>query len=171
MAHMPDETDPPRRFYGFKPRDFERANPNPRPSPEPSAPADAVPPVPQIDASKPIEVRALTVAAMTPGPVLRTGERAVSGNDVHAMLRENFERERRAGRFKLAENPKRRSRRTRDYWLIVAATHLVLAPLMVQGFHQRAVVSGATLFVYSLSGIVFVCVSATWIMFFVMDDY
>lgn len=167
---MADDPDPPRKYYELKPRAFERVNPAPH-APSPSTGAEAVQPAPPIDTSKPIEVRALTTAAMTPGPVLRTGERAVSENDVRAMLRENFERERRAGRFALAEKPKRRSRRTRDYWLVVAMAHLVFAPLVVQGYHNRAMVNGATLFVYSVAAIALIWASATWIMFFVMDDY
>ncbi len=40
LARVPDDTDPPRKNYGFKPKEFERVNaPRPEPGEKPEAPA------------------------------------------------------------------------------------------------------------------------------------
>jgi len=160
---MPDETDPPRKVYGFKPREFETAN-------EPRQPAsDAAPPTRDpgiVPASAgPIDVRELTRQATGQGPALSTTGPVNRANEVHAMLQDNLARANAAGLNELAPKPKRRSRRTRDYWLLMTLGNLALAIL---GITQR---DNPFILVGSLAGIGFLSALISWIMWHVMDDY
>ncbi len=58
----------------------------------------------------------------------------------------------------------RRSRRKRDYWLVMLLGNAALAALMVA-------VPSPAMFVYALSGMVLLSVGLTWVMWFVMSDY
>jgi hypothetical protein len=168
---MADDVDPPRKFYGFKPREFDPVNKpvsspeNPPPLPSPPA---LLSPIASAEnpASPRVDLRDIIRDAQTSGPVLGRSERAAD-NDVHAILRDNLARANAAGLNELAPKPRRPSRRKRDYWLLIGTVD----PLLVF-FAISALRSGnAVLFVYSMAGIGFFTAAVTWVMWFVMDDY
>jgi hypothetical protein len=169
---MADDSDPPRKFYGLKPTQFERVNRVPGadvPPPNASAdlssvgPASAVPPASAPGA--PIDVRALVRQAQTGGPLLRGSQAAGPRNDVHAILRENLDRAEAAGLNAVAPPPRRKSRRRRDYFLLIVPLNVFLAFVAFGPF------ANPMTFVYGLAGMVLVTAGLTWIMFGVMDDY
>ncbi|MEY2881729.1 MAG: hypothetical protein RLZZ15_4109 [Verrucomicrobiota bacterium] len=156
---MPDAPEPPRKTYGFKPREFDRAN-----APRPEGPADFVPPTPDpgvapAPVDQRIDVRALIrTGAALDGPL---GTNAVKNrpNEVHAVLRDNLAHDQAAGHFDLAPKPRRPSRRKRDYWLVTALVNAAL----VAAFFLNPIYAGA--------GIILFNVGFTWVVWFVMDDY
>lgn len=165
---MPDEVDPPRKFYGLKPKEFERVNPN-RPGDaapvfHPATPAAGTP-TPSPD--QPIDIHALHQQAAVPGPILNAGSKTPDLNDVHAVLRENLARENAAGLNKLSDLPPRKSRRARDYWLLMIVCNLTLGLLAANGLRT----GNAVLFVYCMAGIGLLSAALTWVMWFVMDNY
>jgi predicted phage tail protein len=85
--------------------------------------------------------------------------------DVHQMLRDNLARENAAGMNVVKPVPPRRSRRKRDFWLMIVLGNLTIAALvLVTGGNLGAVLLGS-------AGIVGLSASLTWVMWFVMDDY
>ena len=60
--------------------------------------------------------------------------------------------------------PKRRSRRKRDYWLLLISVNAFFAYFAVTG-------GSVVTLVYSGAGIIFFTLGLTWVMWFVMDDY
>ncbi|HVU34715.1 MAG TPA: hypothetical protein VHE61_14880 [Opitutaceae bacterium] len=159
---MPDAPEPPRQFYGFKPREFERAN-APRPD-APSAPAQTPPPE---DPSARIDIHELHRQAGTPGPVLSPGTKPVAENEVHAILRDNAASEKAAGLHEVAPLPPRRSRRKRDYAVVMLAANGLLAILATYAFRTSNVI----MFVSSIAGIGMISAAITWVMWFIVDDY
>jgi hypothetical protein len=155
---MQDEPQPPRKTYGFKPREFERANPA-RPEP----PSDATPPTrdPGIAPadSGTIDVNDLIRAGVGSGPQLGANAAPNRSNDVHAMLRDNLARADAAGLNDVTLPPKRISKRTRDYFLMLIGGNVVLAG----GFFLQPIFAGA--------GVVLYNTGLAWIMWFVMDAY
>lgn len=162
---MSDDSDPPRKYYDFKPREFERENPSPRS--EPSPPEVRCPPASPADPSRPIDVHELHRQAAVPGPVLSRKRPGGGPNDVQTILRENLARENAAGLNKLPYRPPRKSRRRRDYWMLMIATWVVFGYLAVTALAS----SNAILFVYSVAAIGLISAATTWVMWFVMDDY
>lgn len=160
---MSDEIDPPRKFYALKPTEFERLNaPAPAPaetSAEERAPAPAAPPPSRID------VREIARAATAGTPLLGVNAPANRSNDVHAMLRENLARADAAGLNDLAPRPKRASRRTRDYLLLLIPVDAFFA-WWAFGPHANAMT-----FIYGIAGLAMFTAGLTWVMWFVMDDY
>src|SRR5436309_729369 len=113
---MAADEDPPRKFYGLKPKEFDRVN-------EPAAPAPVAPePTPSNPASASptgrIDVRDLTRSAAKNMPLLSGNIAANRPNEVHAVLRDNVARADAAGLNELAPKAARVSRRRRDYWLL-----------------------------------------------------
>jgi hypothetical protein len=160
---MPDESDPPRKTYAFKPREFETAN-EPRPNaPPPITPARDPGIIPATDA--PIDVRELARQASITGPVLSSGGPVNRANEVHAMLQHNHARADAAGLNELAPKPKRLSRRKRDYWLLMTLGNLALAVFAIT---QRA---NPFFLVCGVAGMGFLSIAISWIMWHVMDDY
>jgi|SRR5688572_15648850 len=154
---MPDE-DPPRQFYQLKPREFETVN---RPSP-PLAPAESgTPPSP----TGRIDVRDIFKQASTPGPVLPTTRAAAQKNEVHAILEDNLARANAAGLNALSPKPKRRSRRRRDYLMVMIPLNAFF------GFVAFGPFSNVMLMAYGVAGIILSTLGLGWIMFGVMDDY
>ena len=171
---MADDADPPRKVYGFKPKEFERVN-EPATTSDVHQPAEIIGPnakPPRADPGR-IDVRELfqQAAAATPGPVLDPQRAAPAGatrngeNDVQAMLRENRARAEAAGLHQVAPPPPRRSRRKRDYWLLVLTCNGFFA------FWAFGPWSNPVTFVYSLAGMGLTTAALTWVMWFVMDDY
>ncbi len=83
---------------------------------------------------------------------------------VPEMLLENRIAEERSGWGRIRHWRRRKSRRTRDFILLVGGTDLLVIILM------RAM-PGVVTMVYGLSALVLVTVCFGWIMFFVVDDY
>lgn len=159
---MADDPEPPRQYYGFKEREFERAN-APRPAPSPTSGQ----PVREIDPNAPIDVRELHRQASVPGPVLSPEAKPVGENEVHAILRENAAVEQAAGLNNLAPLPPRRSHRKRDYALLMIAGNGFFAILATFGLRTSNVI----LFVSSIAAIGLISAAVTWVIWFLMDDY
>jgi hypothetical protein len=163
LAGVPDESDPPRKFYGLKPKEFERVNEAPAAAAGPDLRAD-----PGITAAKggPIDVRELARQATGNKPLLDgTNQAANRDNDVHVVLRENLARANAAGLNTLTPKKKRPSRRRRDYWLVLMPVNAFFA------FCAFGPYANPTTFVYGLGGMAFFSAGFTWVMFAVMDDY
>jgi hypothetical protein len=146
---MADESDPPRKFYALKPREFEVVN-QPKSTPSPD--------------SAPTDVQGHLRAANAHG-ILHVTPKSSETSDVHAMLRDNLERENAAGLNDVTLPPKKRSRRKRDYWLMLLPVNAFFA--------WRAFGPGASVvtLVYGIGGMAFFTAALTWVMWFVLDDY
>lgn len=158
---MSADPEPPRKTYQLKPRDFERVNAVPA---DPTAPP-ASPATPANGPTDRIDVQDLYRQAATPGPALGHQKPASAPNEVHALLRENLARANAAGANDLAAQPRRRSRRLRDYLIAMFAVNAFLA---YWAFGPYA--NGVT-FVYGLAGMVFFSCGFSWVMWAVVDDY
>ncbi|PTX95576.1 hypothetical protein [Opitutus sp. ER46] len=166
---MPDDADPPRKYYDFKPTEFSRENPPAEPSgatATPHPPAGAPAPGGALDPSRPVDVRELFRQAETPGPILNAG-RASAPNEVHGILADSVAREQAAGLHTVPEKPRRPSRRKRDYWVLMIGGNALFSFLAWHGLRSGNVV----LFVSSMAAIGLISASLTWVMWFVMDDY
>ncbi|WP_414664747.1 hypothetical protein [Horticoccus sp. 23ND18S-11] len=146
---MRDEPDPPRKFYQLKPKEFEAVNP-----PSNLPPAD----------STPTTVRGHLRAA-NDGPLPPRPLPAPTENEVHALLRENHARADAAGLNEVQPVAPRRSRRKRDYWVLLLPINAFF------GFMAFGPYRSAMTFTYGLSGMVIFTLGLTWVMWFVMDDY
>jgi hypothetical protein len=155
---MSDELDPPRKFYALKPRTFERAN---ELRPQLSLPGK--PPDPP--ENQRIDVRDHYERAKTPGPVLTLGQKVGLQNDVHVILQDNLVHANAGGLNNLAPKRKRRSRRTRDYFVVVIPLDAFFA--YVAFGHYSNVMTMA----YGVAGIIISTIGLGWVMFGVMDDY
>ena len=160
---MPDApSDPPRKFYDFKDREFERANPPRPPASDSTAPQERT-----VDPEKPVDVRELHRIAATPGPVLNPRGKIKRENEVHGILRDNLARENAAGLNHLSPKPPKKSRRRRDYFLLMALNLLVFGSLAVMALRVRNMI----LFIYSIAALGMITAAGTWVIWFVMDDY
>ena len=155
---MADEQDPPRKFYQLKPKEFELLNDPPSAFAPQARKAD-----PAVE-GRPIDVREIYQQANTAGPVLQKSRPPIA-NDVHAILADNLARANAAGLNTLAPKPKRRSRRTRDYFLVMIPLNAFL------GFAAVGPYANAVTFVYGLAGMILFSIALTWVMFFIVDDY
>lgn len=121
---MPDESDPPRKFYGFKSSEnFERANE------ATGAPSDGPTDVQGFIKSAAADPRALGVNAPANRPT-----------DVHAMLQHNLKRDQAAGLYKvsLAPDP-RRIKRVRNFWIALTIVDLPLGVFAWKIGHEMAI--------------------------------
>ena len=144
-----ESDEPPRKNYGFKDREFKRDN----------APAAAVPPAPTAKELAMISTRRAPVA-----PKSVTGPKPGDPNDVYAVLQENRAVEKNLGVGDV-QIRKVRSRRKRDYWLLVVPCNLLVGYITWQGRANPFVL------VLGIAGIVLVTLGLTWIMFHIMEDY
>ena len=168
---MPDEPDPPRKFYGFKPREFETAN-TPRPSPPP--PTSAPRPDPGIvrvsDAR--IEVRDLSRLAATGQPLLSAPPAPVRENEVHAILRENLAVADAAGLNEVTIDPRHRTphqRRVRRFWIVLIAVNVPLGAIAWKLSHPMNQAS-AFPFTFAVAGIGLITGRLIWETFFLNTD-
>src|SRR4051812_5857985 len=86
LSPMSDQPDPPRKMYGFKSREFDRANDPPAPPP----PSPAVDPGIVAGENRRIDVRDLIRSGAGKGPQLGSNAAANRANEVHAMLQDNL---------------------------------------------------------------------------------
>lgn len=132
--------DPPPKAYGFKERAFNRDN----------APASASPPVPT---AKELAILA-GPAVYQPGQSAAGSAKAGDPNDVYVTLQQNRAREKELGGDEI-EIRQVRSRRRRDYWLILLTSEALLGTITLLGR------SNPMTFVSGLAGMVLVGVSVT----------
>ena len=168
LRAMPDDAEPPRKFYGFKPRDFERAN-----APRPEAPPAAAPaPDPGVVPAAPgkIDVRQLIRTGTGDGPQLGNNAVVNRANEVHDILRANLARDQAAGHYDLGvlDDSKRR-RRIRNYWLAVAAINGPLGAfaLWIGHANQGTVIP----WVSSIAAMALITSVLTWKTFFLRTHY
>lgn len=155
---MQDEPAPPRKTYGFKPTAFERANP----APAGEASAQATPlPDPGIVAADAGAINVHDLIQAGAGSARPLGANAVvnRSNDIHAMLRDNHARADAAGLNAVSLEPKRMSKRKRDFIFLVVSGNLILS----LAFVIQPIFAGA--------GVVIFNIGLVWIMWVVMDDY
>ncbi len=153
---MRDEPDPPRKHYQLKPREFERVNDHPGHAAPDSDPA--------VRPAR-IDVHDHLRAANASAPAPRPPQAKAAENDVHGILRDNLDRANAAGLNDLAPKLRRRSRRKRDYWLLLLTVSAFLA-FIVFGPYANPMTK-----LYGLAGFVIFTLGLTWVMWFVMDDY
>ena len=162
---MQDEPDPPRKFYGLKPAEFERAN---AAAPE-SAPAQPVTPDPGIAPAvdRKIDVRELVRAGATPPRLPGSAPLPQPTNEVHDILRENRQRDIAAGRYELGalDDSKRRKRILR-YWLAMLLSNVPLGCAAVAFGPGDAIP-----FVCSIGAMGLLSAWLTWQTFFLRTDY
>jgi len=143
-----DQSDPPRKIYDFKDREFKRDN----------QPANGAPPMPTAKE-----------LAMMAGPAAPTAKstgtpKAGDPNDVYTILEHNRHVERKHG-LDTVEIREVRSRRKRDYWLLLLSSEVLLGAITFFGRGNPVT------FVSGLAGMVLVGITLTWVMWQVMDRY
>lgn len=166
---MQDEPDPPRKIYGFKPKEFDRAN-----LARPSEPADAATPapdpgIPAADSGK-IDVNELIRAGAGSGPQLGNNAVVNRDNEVHTILRENHQRDLAAGHYELGElDDSKRRRRIRNYWIAIVLFDTPFAAFAIWIGHgsQAAVIP----WVCSIAAIALFTSYLTWQTFFLRTHY
>lgn len=151
---MADESDPPRKRYALKPREFETVNALPPPPPEeapPLAPAT-------YDPERPISVHDLhRIAANGRSPVGTKGP-ASKANDVHATLDLNRQRAEAAGLYQVKLTKEElRSKRARGYWLMMALVNIPCLLIAIKA-GPRAPIP----FVLALSGSALFSAAFSW---------
>lgn len=141
--------DPPRKNYDFKERAFQRDNPL----------SSEVPPMPTA-----AELARMAGHAPTQ-PRLQREAKADDPNDVLAVLEQNRAVERKHGQDELEFKVPRKSRRKRDFWLMMVFGNLsIVGSVAVARFNPISLIFG-------LAGVVVLSLSLTWIMWFIMDEY
>ncbi len=162
---MPEEPDPPRKFYGFKPKAFDRVNK----VPPAAAPEQPVKPDPGIAPAtdRKIDVHELIRAGATPVKPLGSNASPTPTNEVHEILQENRARERDAGMYDLGPLDDRKPRkRIRNYCLGML---LLNSPLgLIAAF---AGPRDAFPFVCSIGAMGMLSAWLTWHTFFFRTEY
>ena len=161
---MPDEPEPPRKVYGFKPREFDRANAVPSPAPDLTpAPDPGVGPAPEAK----IDLHELIRAGTGGGRELGSNAVANRANEVHAILQENLKRDQAAGHYDLGTlDDSKRRRRIRNYWIAIAAINLPLGLIAWLAGHTNPI-----LFALAIAGMAFISARLTWETFFLRTHY
>jgi len=150
---MPAEADPPPKNYSFKERTFRRDN----------QPASAAPPVPTAKELA-ILAGAKTALPAKPGQSAASTAKKTDPNDVYAVLERNRTVEQQHG-LNEVHIKKVRSRRKRDYWLLLVGGNLTtVAIVALMRFNPISLI-------YGLAGVIMFTIGLTWIMWFIMDDY
>jgi hypothetical protein len=162
---MSDEPDPPRKVYGFKPREFERANPARPEAPSGDAPAPDPGIAPAGDEK--INVHDLIRAGAGGGSQLGHNQVANRANDVHEILKDNLQRDVAAGRYDLGvlDDSKRR-RRIRNYCIGMAVVNIPLGVFAYKIGHGAAIP-----FVCAIAGMAMGTSYLTWQTFFLRTHY
>jgi hypothetical protein len=147
---VPDEPDPPRKTYGFKPREFKRDN-------VPAAEAGAMPTA--------RELAKVATEGVPPQKTERRGPKTDDPNDVYATLQLNRAAEQGSGGDELKTAPKFNYRRKRDYWLLLLPIEAVFGTVALLARHNLGILFGA------LAAMALTFVILTWIMWLLMDRY
>ena len=147
----PDDLPP--KVYGFKERAFKRDN----------ARTSDAPPVPTAQELAILSGRGGPTKPK-PGLSAAGSMKADDPNDVFAVLQQNRTVEITQGRDEV-EIRKLKSRRKREYWLILITSEAGLAALAVNGRDNAFVLA------CSVAGMGLVAFGLTWIMWQVMDKY
>lgn len=164
---MPEESDPPRKYYGLKPRDFERANANLPPPVPPEAIAPAADPGVQRVTEAKIDIRELVRTGAGTGPQLGANKVQNRANEVHAMLDENYRRAEAAGGFALGElDDSKRRQRIRNYIVLMLVVNIPCGLLAWQ-----VGPNDAYLFVFAISAMAYFSTRFTWQTFFLRTHY
>ncbi|MEO6874681.1 MAG: hypothetical protein ABI222_07655 [Opitutaceae bacterium] len=148
-AELPREPEATPRTFRFKPTEFERAN----------TPSDNTP------GNTPIDVKQHFRRAAAPKSPAAGLTQAKAENEVHAMLRANLAKAEAKGLNAVRAQPRRTSRRTRDYWLLLIGGNLLVIGLLC--VMSKNVMTLA----FGFSAMVFCSLALTWIMWGVLDDY
>ncbi|HWA24608.1 MAG TPA: hypothetical protein VG734_02960 [Lacunisphaera sp.] len=149
LSPVPDAPDPPRKQFGFKERDFKRDN----------VAAGAEPPPPTAK-----ELAMLAGPVAKHGKALEGAQKADDPNDVYAALQKNRAVEKQHG-LDAVEIKKIKSRRKRDYWLLIIVGNLAIAGAVgLAGFNIISAIFG-------LAGAIMFNLSVTWIMWQIMSKY
>ncbi len=163
---MSDESDPPRKFFQLKPKEFQAVN-------------EGVPPPPEIDETATpdrgpnaadtgrIDVRDHFKQAGAPQPVVPPGARREKENDVQKLLREQFARDQAAGQYELGPlDDSKRRRRIRNYWIAIAVINIPLGLFAYRIGHGLAIP-----FVCAIAGMALATSWLTWQTFFLRTEY
>ncbi|HVU16958.1 MAG TPA: hypothetical protein VHD32_08530 [Candidatus Didemnitutus sp.] len=147
---MPDDADPPRKTYGFKPREFKRDN----------APVSEVGRMPTAAELAKVASEGKIVAPPAP-----RGAKPDDPNDVYATLQLNRSAEQVHEEPVADPGKKREHRRKRDYWIVLLSSEAVLGTIGFLGRHNVVVL------MFAFGGMIFVAGAVTWIMWQVMGRY
>ena len=162
---MPDAPDPPRKFYGFKPREFERANAPRAEAPPPTSPAPD-PGIPTATGAK-IDVHELIRTGAGPRGPLGANQVVNRENEVHAMLRANLAKDQAAGHYDLGPlDDSKRRRRIRNYWVAIVAFDTTFGLFAFWLGHEMAIP-----FACSVAAIALFTSYLTWQTFFLRTHY
>ena len=167
---MQDEPDPPRKFYGFKPREFERVNSAPPPPSNAPAPDPGI----SVAGAGKIDVRELIRAGVGDGSQLGNNAVVNRDNEVHAILRANLARDIAAGHYDLGTpDDSKRLRRIRNYWLALAAADLPFGAFAWWAWHAPGPPLAVRIIwiVSSIAGIAIFTAWLTWKTFFLRTHY
>jgi hypothetical protein len=161
---MADDSDPPRKHYQLKPKQFETVNERVSASTGPAAPGGRDPGPAAGDPGR-IDVRDLFKQAAASGPLRPAQKSAAPANDVQALLQANTAHEAAAGLHALTPQAPRRSRRKRDYWISLFAAYAVIGgALKIASLNLMSIA-------FAAAGAIIVTLGLTWIYWFVLDDY
>ena len=145
---MADESDPPRKRYTLKPREFEVVNDLPPPPPEEAAPRAPA----TYDPERPISVQDLhRIAANGRAPVGTKGPE-IQPNEIHATLDLNRQRAEAAGLYQVKLTKEElRSKRARTYWLLMVLVNSPFIAIAIRVGPRAAIpfvcaIAGAALF-------------------------
>ena len=160
---MAEPTDPPRREFRFKPTTFETVNAG---VPASEGPESARPdPGPRGTEAAKVDLRDILREANRGVPAC--GSARDRGNEVRDTLREEHERERKAGLFAMGPlDDSVHRRRLRRYWLLMACINLPAGAI--------AVLTGPGnpfLFTFALAAIGYFSASLTWRTFWLRTRY
>ncbi|HYC73074.1 MAG TPA: hypothetical protein VEB66_17820 [Opitutaceae bacterium] len=144
----PDAPEPPRRTYGLKRRETE--------------PAESPAPPPQVlSAGEMAKLAGDHHDPKVPAPAAPRGD---DPNDVVSVRQQLRNRERADGRDRI-EIKERKSRRKRDYWILMTASNLLFGTILVIGW------GNIVMMIYAFSAMVLLSMGFTWVMWFIMSDY
>jgi hypothetical protein len=162
---MADEPDPPRRIFGFKLREFVRAN-RPQREPQPGdAPATSCAKSDQT-LEKSIGVRDIAKIAAGAGSPLGTNGPANRENEVHAILRLNLESDKARGWYDVElRKDKKRRRRIRNYLIALFAIDMPLGLIAWFSGHTDPFP-----FVAAIAGMTIFTARVTWETWFLRTD-
>lgn len=161
---MPEETDPQRELYRFKPREFVRLNDPPGNHTDPGDPPES-PPGAGPDSRSARETAAACVAKpadahSAPKPAEE------SPRSVGQMLRDNARKDAARGWYQVRSGPDRlRRRRIITYWATLAAVDTPLALVAWYSGHTDPVP-----FVFALAGLAYFTGRYTWETWFLRTD-